>query len=92
MPFRKLNGVDLPYEQQVLVYAICKNYETMNRTTQKKILRLCEECGGIYAAALFQLVTSKDDKNVERVAMDHYMAATTLYDIRRRFYEAWWKK
>ena len=91
MPFRKLNGVDLPYEQQVLVYAICRNYESMNRTTQKKILRLCEECGGIYAAAIFELMTG-DGKNVEGVAMDHYMAATTLYDIRRKFYESWWKK
>ena len=90
MAFRRLMGVKMPYEQQVLVYAICRNYETQDRQTQDNILRLCREAGRQYAPALFELVTG--DRTVESVAMEHYMSATVLYACRRKLYERWFEK
>ena len=43
---RKMRGIQLSYEQQGLVYFICRTFPLQPHQTQDKILRLCMECGG----------------------------------------------
>lgn len=90
MAFKRMPGVDLPYEKQILIYAMCVNFKIVPKSTQDKIVRLCSRAGRQYAEALFDLVT-QSETNVEGIAMKHHMSSSVLYEARKRFYEMWWK-
>lgn len=88
MAFKKLRGVNLPVEKQLLIRAICLNYKDRPQWEQKKIVRLCEECGGVYAAALFDTMTT--DQSITAISLKHHVSESMLYDMRRKFYMRWY--
>ena len=59
MVFKKLRGVNIPAKKQLLIRAICLNYDDRPKWEQKKIERLCDMCGGGYSAALFEAMTTE---------------------------------
>lgn len=88
MAFKKLRGVSLPVEKQLLIRAICLNYDDRPQWEQKKIVRLCDECGGAYSAALFEIMTTQ--QSVTAISLKHHVSETVLYDIRKNFYMRWY--
>ena len=62
MVFKKLRGVNIPAKKQLLIRAICLNYDDRPKWEQKKIERLCDMCGGGYSAALFEAMTTEKSK------------------------------
>lgn len=88
MRFRKYRGMSLTYEQQGLVFFICRNYEEQPKKIQEKILRLCQSEGGSNPYALFLLLTT--GQSVQSIMEQFKIASeTTMYDARNRFYRAW---
>ena len=59
----------------------------MTPTMQKKIRRLCQECGGFYGAALWEVMCTKE--SVTSISMRSHVSESQLYDMRKKFYEAW---
>lgn len=88
--FKKLKGINLPAQKQMLIRAICLNFDERPKWEREKIQRLCDECGGAYSAALFRLMTSTD--SVTKISMDYYVSESVIYRIRKEFYESWYKK
>lgn len=87
--FRKLRGLRLPYNVQGYIYFTCANYRQQSKEIKNKIRALCEQTGGQYSDALFDVLTKAGQYSVERIAMEHYVSPETLYRLRRKFYEAW---
>mgnify|MGYP004547542785 FL=1 len=87
MSWRKLRGVDLPYEKQVYIRAVCLLWREQPKKVQTKIRRLCENCGGVYSAALWDAMTTK--QTATQIALRHHIDESTLYRIRAAFYERW---
>jgi len=85
--FRKLRGVDLPEEKQGLIRYICLNEAHQPRRVREKIQRLCEECGGAYSAALWDVMCT--EKSIVAIAREHYVSESKLYQLRKEFYENW---
>ena len=88
MSFRKLRGVKLTEEQQGLVRYICLNEEYLPVRMREKIQRLCDAVGGAYADALWEAMCTK--RSITAIAMDHYTSESTLYRLRKEFYECWY--
>lgn len=87
MSFRKLRGVHLPERKQGLIRYTCLNFGEQPRWIQQKIRRLCEDCGGAYASALFELMTTS--ASVTAVSLRHHISESELYRMRKAFYESW---
>lgn len=87
MGFKKLRGVNLSEEKQGLIRYTCLNYGDLTPTMQKKIRRLCRECGGFYGAALWEIMCTKE--SVTSISMRSHVSESQLYDMRKKFYEAW---
>ncbi len=87
MSWRKLRGVHLPYEKQVYIRATCLLWQEQPKRIREKIQRLCEECGGAYAAALWDMMCTK--KSVTQITMEHFVSESTLYRARIDFYNRW---
>lgn len=87
MGFKKLRGVDLPEERQGLIRYTCLTYRDQNTATQNKIKRLCQEHGGLYGAALWEVMCTRE--SVTSISMRHHVSENTLYNARKDFYEAW---
>lgn len=87
MGFKKLRGVNLSEEQQGLIRYTCLNYKELTPTMQKKIRRLCQEHGGLYGAALWEIMCTKE--SVTSISMRNHVSESLLYDMRKKFYEAW---
>ena len=87
--FRKMRGVRLPYNNQGYIYFTCATYRQQSREIQAKINALCAEVGGEHSGALFDVLTKAGQYSVERIAMEHGVSASTLYNLRRRFYHQW---
>lgn len=90
MAFKKLRGVNIPAKKQLLIRAICLNYDDRPKWEQTKIERLCDMCGGGYSAALFEAMTT--EKSISQISMQYFVSETVLYDIRKKFYERWTKE
>ncbi len=86
--FRKRKGINLSYEQQGYIAFTCWTYEQQPEEMRHKILNLCTICGGDHRAALFDAMT-RSDLSITQIAMKHHIDATTIYRIRKRFYESW---
>ncbi|WP_101908865.1 hypothetical protein [Marasmitruncus massiliensis] len=82
-----MRGVDLPYIKQGLIYFTCRNFNDQPAIVQHKINNLCLECGKDHYQALFEVVTSS--KSISRIAMDHHIDESWLYQLRKRFYVKW---
>lgn len=90
MGFKRLPGISLSEKQQGLVRFICLNEATRPKGEREKIQRLCDEVGGAYSAALKEVMCSQ--RSISEIAMRHYVSESTLYRLRREFYESWYKK
>lgn len=85
--FKKLRGVGLPEEQQGLIRYTCLTCKNQPEHIKRKVRRLCDECGGEYSAALQEVMCSK--RGIRSIALDHHVSESTLYRIRKNFYERW---
>ncbi len=85
--FKKRRGIKLPYKKQGLIYFTCLDIRNQPQTTQEKIESLCEDIGGEYKDALYEVMTS--ERSVRSIALDRYVSESTLYALRKKFYEAW---
>lgn len=87
MGFKKLRGVSLPEEKQGLIRYTCLTYRDQNAHIQKKIRRLCNEHGGLYGAALWEVMCTME--SVTSISIRHHVSENTLYNARKAFYESW---
>ncbi len=88
MSFRKRRGVRLSYNRQGLVHFTCLDYRNQPTEVRRKIRELCRSAGGEYSEALFEALTT--DRSAVQICQRHYIASpTTLYEMRRKFYERW---
>ncbi len=87
MSWKKLRGVPLPYEKQVYIRSVCLLHKEQPQRIREKIQRLCKQCGGVYSAALFDMMCTK--KSVLQISMEHSVSESVLYDLRRAFFMAW---
>ena len=85
--FKKKRSIDLSYNKQGLIYFTCLNYNEQLPVIREKINRLCDEVGGVYSKALFELMTRS--KSVLQISMEYYISETKLYVLRKEFYEKW---
>ena len=90
MGFKKLRGVKLPEEKQGFIRYTCLTYDEQPRGMRNKIDRLLRECGGSYRAALREVMCGED--SITAIALRHYVSESTLYRLRKDFYESWDKK
>lgn len=88
MSFRKLRGVRRPYKEQGLIWFTCLTYDKQPPEIQEKILRLCRECGGEYAEALFALLT-RENVSVPWIEQTYHVSDSVLYKRRQEFYDKW---
>lgn len=89
MRFRKYRGMRLTYEQQGLVFFLCRNYRKLPKEQQKKVIRLCQMVGRNNPYALFLLLTT--DRSVQSLMTQFKLASeSTLYEARNSFYREWY--
>lgn len=86
--FKKLRGIDLSYERQGFTRFTCLTYEEQPQDVKDRILNLCIRCGADKYQALFEFMTTQN--SAVYVAGKHYISESSLYNIRRKFYYAWW--
>ncbi|WP_298032187.1 hypothetical protein [uncultured Dysosmobacter sp.] len=90
MSFRKLQGVNIPEEKQGAVRFACLTAEDQPKIIREKIERLCHEVGGPYSAALRDVMCSR--KSITAIAVEHHVSESTLYRMRKEFYESWYRR
>ncbi|MBQ7646354.1 MAG: hypothetical protein IJS94_03700 [Clostridia bacterium] len=84
--FRKKRGIHIDYPEQGLIYFTCLTYGSQSERVKKRIRKVCEKVGGGYAEALFEFITT--EKSATEIALRNYVSESTLYDLRRKFYHA----
>lgn len=87
MGFKKLRGLSLPEEKQGLIRYTCLTHLCQPRYVRDKIDRLCASCGGEHSAALRDVMCSL--KSITMIALQYSVSESTLYRLRRKFYESW---
>ena len=87
MGFKKIRGVSLPEEKQGLIRYTCLTYRDQPTHIQRKIRRLCQEQGGFHNAALWEIMCTWE--TAVSISQRHHVSESVLYDMRKRFYEAW---
>ena len=84
---KKLRGVRVSRNRQGYICYTCLTYDQQTRQVQKKIDRLLRQCGGPYSAALREVMCGGD--SITAIALRHYVSESTLYRLRKDFYESW---
>ena len=87
---KKLRGVWVSRNRQGFIRYTCLTYDEQPRGMRNKIDRLLRECGGPYSAALREVMCGED--SITPIALRHYVSESTLYRLRKDFYESWDKK
>lgn len=87
MSFKKIRSVSLPEEKQGLIRYTCLTYRDQPEHMQRKIRRLCQEHGGHYGAALWEIMCTRE--SIVSISIRHHVSESVLYDMRKDFYEAW---
>lgn len=82
--FRFKRSVPVSYDRQGYIYFTSRLFRDLPRKRRQEILHLCRECGGEYAAALLEFVTT--DANATEICMKHNMSRSTLERAVRRYY------
>ena len=83
--FRFKAGIDVPYARQGYIYFVSLRYSELNEDKQRKIRRLCKECGGQHSGALFTAVTTETPVNL--ICDTNYISKSTLQRMLREYYE-----
>lgn len=86
--FKKRRGIKLSYIKQGLICFTCLDYKDQPQEIKDKIVNLCNEVGGEYRQALFEVMTN-EHVTITSVSNKYYMGETNLYELRRKFYEQW---
>lgn len=92
MSFRKYRGIRLSEAKQGELHFLLRNYKDKPPSVQRKIVDLCNDVGGEYATALFEMLTRSGSVTVEQVSQRYFVSASVLYEKRREFYERWYQK
>ena len=87
MGFKKIRGISLLEEKQGLIRYTCLTYREQPAHIQRKIRRLCQEQGGQYSAALWEVMCTTE--NIVSIADRHHVSERVLYDLRKAFFEGW---
>lgn len=91
--FRKMRGVKVPPDRQGFLFFTCRNYRDLPEEVKNRIDSLCDTISrgsDVYRAALFALLTTRE--SVTSISLRYAVGQTKLYDMRREFYETWYKK
>ena len=80
--YKKALGVD--YNTQGYIYFLSRRYKRLSLEDRKKVRRICAEAAGESAEALFEFVTTDVDE--DRICAKHYISASTLSRMVRRYY------
>lgn len=84
--FRKKRGINLSYPMQGFICFSCLTYDAQPKSVKDKINKLCDDIGGAYRDALFEFLTT--EKSVTEISLKFYVSETQLYNLRKKFYEA----
>ena len=84
---RKLRGVRVSRNRQGFIRYACLTYDEQPKGMRNTIDRLLRECGGSYCAALREVMCGED--SITAIALRHYVSESTLYRMRKNFYESW---
>lgn len=87
MGFKKLRGVNVSSNRQGFIRFACLTYAEQPKKMRDKIDRLLRQCGGPYDAALREVMCSED--GITAIALRHFVSESTLYRLRKDFYESW---
>ena len=82
--FRFKRSVPVSYDRQGYIYFVSRLFRDLPERQRREILRLCQECGGEYSAALLEFVTT--DATATEICMKHNMSRPTLERAVRRYY------
>ena len=82
--FRFKQGVKVSYKRQGYIYFTSLRYDELDEGKQRKIRKLCRECGGTYSQALFTAVTT--DTPTDIICEDYYISKSTLSRMVREYY------
>lgn len=86
--FKKMRGIKLTYDEQGLIYFICRNIRKQPQAVQDKILSLCVDVAGAeYYQALYAALTTAD--SIRSIAKSFCVSESQLYGLRKMFYEKW---
>lgn len=91
MGFKEQRGLGIPYRWQGRIYFTLVNYQDLPQSQRDKIDRLIADAAGgddAYIAALRDWLL-RDDSNVQRVSMEHYVSIQTLCRMREKVYKRW---
>ena len=88
MPFRKMRAVKLPYRKQIMIYAICINFNDQPEEVKNKIMNLCTKVASYNYDVLFKLLTT-EHKSSRQIAKEFYISERQLERYRVRFYNEW---
>ena len=83
--FRYKKSVAASYERQGYIYFASRCFRQLQPRKQQRIVKLCADCGGEYALALFQFVTT--DAGATAICMRHNLSPATLERVVRLYYE-----
>lgn len=83
--YRYKKSVGGSYARQGYIYFASLRYRELPRRRQETIRRLCQECGGEYADALLEFVTT--EHGAVAVCMAHHLSQSTLERAVRRYYQ-----
>ena len=88
--FKKMRGCSLSYKRQVLIRAVCINYDLMPEDIKCRINSLCLIAAGNDFHALFRVLTTTE--SIRKIAIDMNLSETQLYRYRHEFYERFFGK
>ena len=88
--FKRKRGINLSYEEQGLVFFVCKNYKKLPNEVKAKIVMLCKYVAGEDWKPLFLLLTTKG-RDIEQLASEYYISDKRLTKYRKAFYESFEK-
>lgn len=80
--YKKALGVD--YDTQGYIYFLSRRYRRLRVEDRRQIRQACSEAAGGYHKALFEFVTTDADE--EMICAKHYISASTLKRIVKRYY------
>lgn len=83
--FRYKKSVGGSYARQGYIYFASLRYRELPERRQETIRQLCRECGGEYADALLEFVTT--DRGAVAVCVEHHLSQSTLERAVRRYYQ-----
>lgn len=83
--YRYKRGIKVGYVRQGYIYFVSLMFDQLDERRKNKILKLCAECGGQYAEALFEFVTT--ETNSSDIERKHFVSKSTLNRCVRKYYE-----